>query len=84
MNKLGDAPAQIQQRVQFDGRLGSTKPRPREQGKAQIDGRGVQRVNRRIQLDAEVFVLVKVFGDCDENLSKVGVDSPIAIFVGVG
>src|SRR5438445_13856246 len=49
----GDRAAQVQQRVQLDGRLGGSKRRPVEQGQAQIDGAGVQRVDRVVQLDPE-------------------------------
>ena len=52
----GDAAAQVQQRVQLDGGLGRAKRRPREQGQAQIDGGGVERVDGFVQLDAEGLV----------------------------
>jgi DNA-directed RNA polymerase specialized sigma24 family protein len=43
-----DRSTQVQQRVQLDGRLGRTKWRPLEQAQTQIDGAGVQRVDRSL------------------------------------
>src|SRR5712691_8439378 len=38
----GDVAAQIQQRVQLDGRLGQAERRPRKYRQTEIDGRGVE------------------------------------------
>ena len=48
-----DVAAQIEQRVQFDRRLGRAKWRPRKHRQAQIDGRRVERVDGLLQIDAE-------------------------------
>ena len=48
----GDRAAQVQQRVQLDGRLGRAKRRPVEQAQAQVDGGGVQRIDGVVELDA--------------------------------
>ena len=45
--------AQVQQRVQLDGRLGRAKRRPGKQAQTQIDGAGVQRIDGVVQIDAE-------------------------------
>jgi len=84
VDKLGDAAPKIQERVHLDRAFGLPESRPGEQRKAEVYGRGVQRVDRRIQVDADVFVGVKFLGSGDENLSEVGVDAPVAVFVGLG
>ena len=45
--------AQVEQGMQFHRRLGGTKARPREDGEAQIDGGGIERVGGLIQLPAK-------------------------------
>ncbi len=84
VDKLGDAAPKIEQRVHLDRALGLAKSGPGEHCKAEVYGRGVQCVDRRIQVDAEVFVGIKLLGSGDENLSKVGIDASVAIFVGFG
>src|SRR5206468_5182087 len=48
-----DVAAQIEQRVQFDRRLGRAKGCPRKHRQTQIDGRGIQRVDRLLQIDTK-------------------------------
>jgi len=84
VDKLGNAAPKIQERVHLDRALGLAKSRPGEERKAQVYGRGVQCVHRRIQVDAEVFVCVKLSCSGDENLSEVCIDAPISVFVGIG
>src|SRR5208282_887263 len=80
----GNRAAQIQERVQFDRGLGRTKPRPGKQGQAEVDGGGIQSVNRLCQLDAHRFIRIQTAGTGDERVSQVGVDAPVAGAVGVG
>ncbi len=47
-------------------------------------GRGVQRIETLIQIDADRIARIEWPSDGDQNLRKVGVDSPIASFVGIG
>ena len=56
MNKLRNIAAQVEQGMQLDGAFGLAKFRPRKQRKAQIDGAGVESVNRVVQFYAKVFV----------------------------
>lgn len=51
-DKRWDITAQVQQRMQFDGGLVLAEPGPREQRKAEVDRGGVQRVQARVQIDA--------------------------------
>ena len=76
--------AQVQQRVQFDGRLGRAKRRPVEQGQAQIDGGGVQGINRVVQIDTERVACVQLARAADQQGGQIEPDAPVARFVGVG
>ena len=73
-----DVAAQIQQRVQLDGRLGRAKRCPRKHRQAQVDGAGIQSVDRLFQIDTKGFLGIKTTGDANERLGKVGVDAPVA------
>jgi len=42
------------------------------------------RVDRLFQIDAKRFPGIKTTGDSNERLGKVGVDTPVAHFVGIG
>jgi len=68
-NKGGNAPAQIQEHVKFDGGLVFPKFRPREKSETEIDGGGVQSVSRLVEFQPEIVVVV---------------DPPRPGFVGVG
>src|ERR1019366_4909661 len=83
-DKRWDIAAQIQQRVQFDSGLVLTEPCPREQREAEIDGGGVQRIQARVQIDADPIVDIQWPGDRDQGLRKISEDSPVARLVGIG
>ena len=51
---------------------------------AQIDGAGIQSVDRVFEVDAKRVLGMKTTGDGDERLGKVGVDAPVAALVGIG
>ena len=50
VNEAGDRAAQVEQRVQFDGRLCGSKRCPRIHRQTQIDGGGVEGIDRRIEI----------------------------------
>ena len=54
-----------------------------EKRKTQIDGGGVQIIGGLIQFDSEGIVGVKATGLPNEDLGKVGIDSPISDLVGM-
>ena len=83
-DKTRDIPAQVDERVQFYGALPATESRPREELQAKVDRCGIQRVRGLLQLNAEPIGLVHPPRVCDQNLSEVGVDAPVAVFVGIG
>ena len=70
--------------MKLDGRLGRSKRRPVEQAQAQIDGAGVQRIDRVVQIDAERIVCVEFARAPDQQGGQVRPDAPVARFVGVG
>ena len=75
--------AQIQQGVEFDGGLGGAEMRPGKNAQAKIDHRGVERVNRLRQFYPQAFVGKQLASLCNQGLCPVGIDPPIAGFVGV-
>jgi len=83
-DKGGNASAQIQERVEFDGGFVFPKFRPRKKGETKVDGGGVQRVNRLVEFQPKIVVGVKLPGDADKDLGEVGVDAPRPILVGIG
>jgi len=84
MNERRDIAAQIEQSVQLDRRLLLAKARPRKQRQAQIDGGGVQRIRRLLQLHPEPVLGIESAGDADERIREILIDAPVAAFVGVG
>jgi len=55
MNKGWDIATQIQQGMKFDRGFGRAEQCPGEYGKTQIDGRGVECVDRVVEFEAKVF-----------------------------
>lgn len=76
--------AQVEQRMQSDGCFGGTKRRPWKQRQAQVYGRGIQGVHGVVQIDAETLVAVQFARTTNEQCSQVGLDVPVAPFVGIG
>ena len=84
VNEAGDRAAQIEQRVQFDCRLGGSKRRPRIHGQAKIDCRGIERVHRRVQVHAQRLAGIQRSRHCNEMLSKIGINLPRSRGVRIG
>ena len=83
-DKIGDTAAQVHQGVHFDGPLASSKSRPGEQRKTQIDGGRIQGVGSLLQGEAEVLSGIQLSGPANEHLGEVGPDAPVSGLVGVG
>jgi len=83
-HKGRDRSPQIQKRMHFHGGLRLSERCPGEKGKAQIDRRGVQRVEGTIQFDGQFLGLVQLPGDSDERIAHLLVDPEVASLVGVG
>ncbi len=74
-----DAAAQVEQGVEFYRSLLLAKLGPGKKRQAQIDGGGIERVNRLGQLHAEAAVVgVERSRAGNQHLREVGVDAPIA------
>ncbi len=84
MDESRDVAAQIQQRVQLDGGLALLERRPREDREAEIDGGGVEGVDGLVEIDAERLAGIQAPGNTDQGLGEVGVNAPVAPFVGIG
>ena len=83
INTGRDAASQVQERVNFHGTFAPPELCPREEREAQIDGGGIEGVNRLLQFHAEGFVLIKLAGGSNQALSKIGIDAPVAVLVGI-
>jgi len=82
-NEGGDVAAEIEQSVELDRSLRSAEACPGEEIETEIDGGGVESVNRLLQFETEGVIRIDASGLVDESLCKVGVDAPIAVFVGI-
>jgi hypothetical protein len=70
--------------VQLEGALNALEARPGKDRQAQVDGRGIERVNGLGKAGAEVVVGIEAARDVAERLGEVGIDPPVAAFVGIG
>src|SRR5664279_6603921 len=84
VQKRGDVAAKVQERVQLDGRLGRAKRGPRKHRQAQVDGAGIERVDRIFQIDTKRLPGIKTTGDSNERLGQVGIDAPVAHRIRIG
>ena len=76
--------AQVDERVEFDGRLVASELSPGEESQAEVDGRGIQRVCRLLELGTEAVRQIQFPSPCDQDVSEVFVDPPVAQFVSIG
>lgn len=74
----------VQQRMQLHRRLGGASRRLRVHRQAQVDGRGVERVDRLFEAQLDRLVGVQRPGDADQMLRQVGVDlaRPYRVWIG--
>ena len=82
VDEAGNVAAQVEQRMHLHRRPGRSEVRPREDRQAQVYGRGVQRVGRVLQLDAEAVAEVEFARLHDQALGKFGMDMPVSRLVG--
>src|SRR5688572_13121975 len=81
VNKRWNAAAHVQQCMQLDSPLVSPEPSPRKQCQTQVDGRGIERINSLFELQCKFVLMVKFSCLCDQHLSEVGKDAPVASLV---
>lgn len=84
MYKARNVASQIEQRVQLDCALAPTKPGPRKQAQAQVDRRGVERVDRLFEFDRERRAGVQAARTANQHLSEIGVNAPIVRAIRIG
>ena len=53
-------------------------------GETEIDGRGIQGIDRVSKLDTKLLVEIELAGNLDQGVSEVGIDAPIAYPVRIG
>ena len=82
MDKRGNVAAQVE-RVQLDSGFGGAKRGPRKKRQAQIDGGGVQGVDRLLEIDTERVVGVERPRHGNQTLREIGIDAPVAHGIGV-
>ena len=80
----GNIAAQVEQRMHLDGSFGLTKARPGEDAQAQVDGRGIECIDRLFQLHRKVAAGVKGSGILDQAHGEIRIDATVALLVGIG
>jgi hypothetical protein len=70
--------------VKFYSAFATSEVSPWKQGQAQINGSRIQCVNGVGEVEPEISPDVKRSGRFNEALGEIGVDSPVATFVGIG
>jgi hypothetical protein len=76
VDETGNIPPQVQQRMQLDGGLGGAKRCPGKHRQTQVDGGGVERVDRRGEVQGEGLAGIQRPRHTNQVLGKVGVDLP--------
>lgn len=76
VNEAWNGALQVQQRMQLDAGFGRPEGSPRVDRQAQVDGSGVEGVNRGVQIDSQGFLGVHGAGHADQVLGKIGIDLP--------
>lgn len=77
-------PAQIDLGMKLDARLGLTEIGPWKKRQRQVDGRGVERVDRVVQIQAKILARIERSGLLHQTLGEVLPDPPVSRFVGIG
>ena len=80
----GNTAPQIQKGMKLDSSLALSKDGPGEKRQTQIDGGGIQGIYCLSQFYTEVLADIKFSGLVDQDLSEIGVDSPVPHLVGIG
>src|SRR5438105_15404746 len=84
MDKRGDTAVQIQQRVQLHRGFILAKLRPWEQGKTQVDGGRVERIEGIVECQQDQISGMKWSADAEQMLRKLGEDAPVVSLIGIG
>lgn len=84
INKRRYAAAQIQERMELDGGLGSPELCPRKDRQTEIDGGGIEGIDGLVQFDSKVVVDIESSSCVDKRVGEFCVDAPVSHFVGIG
>ena len=84
MDENGNGAAQVDDGVGFDGGFGRAEVRPGEQCQAQIDGGGVQRIERFLETQSIVLALMQLDRDGNQSMTEGLEQMPVAPLVGIG
>lgn len=84
IDQHGDRAAQVDLRVHLDARLARAEIGPRKQGQREIYGRRVQRVDRVVQVQPEVFSGIELARPVGKPRGQIAPQTPVALFVGFG
>ena len=84
----GDAgwyrPTQVDLGVDLDTRLGLPKVGPWKQSQRQVDRRGIQGVDRIVQIQAEILSGIQRPGFAHQTFGEILPDTPVPALVGIG
>ena len=84
VDEARDCTAKVEQGMQLDSGFGRTKRCPRIDRQAQVDGGGIERIDRCVQIHRQGLVGVQRPGNANQVLREVGVYLPGAHRVCVG
>ena len=84
LDKSRDRAPQVEKGMDLDGALAFAELGPRKKREAQVDRGGIEGEDCFLELQADILVVVNSPGFGDEHLREIGIDPPIAGFVGVG
>ncbi len=76
----GNRSTQVQERMELDGTFPLAEKGSGEQLEAQSDRGRIESINRILEIQAEIFVLIESMGFSDEEAGEVGEDSPVRAF----
>ena len=82
VDKSRDTAPQIQQGMETHSPLGLSESCPGKEGQAQVDGRGIQGIDRVLEFHGQRFLLVEFPGNADQMVGKIGIDAPVPHLVG--
>ena len=83
MDETRNAAAQVEQRVHLDRCLGRSKVRPRKYRQTQVDRGRIEHIYRVRLFQTQILAGVETSRLNDQTGSEVGINAPVARFVGV-
>lgn len=84
LDKRRDRASQIEKGMELDGAFALAEYSPRKKRQTQVDRGRIEGIDGVLQFESQLFAGIESPGLTDEDLGKVGIDAPIASFVGVG